>query len=155
MAGPTFANTYSITNDKLYLKSPLWDSPSVQGDLLHSIASTWFTFATLGARSTGLHGQYHFRLCLTSRTSTFWEDYIVRFHGNYLMERSVSVELPDLPAGNHVVDLKDTSEQDSNAQSVEQVLKREAADRNENEHGDGATPVSTGSSHLTPKPMDS
>ncbi|KAJ0135436.1 Uncharacterized protein HZ326_21530 [Fusarium oxysporum f. sp. albedinis] len=60
------------------------------------------------------------------------EDYIVRSHHNYLMERSVSVELPDLPTGSYVVYLKVTSEQDSNAQSVEQVVKREAADRTEN-----------------------
>ncbi|KAF9768139.1 hypothetical protein IL306_014591 [Fusarium sp. DS 682] len=61
------------------------------------------------------------------------EDYIVRSHGNYLMKRSVSVELPGLPAGNYVVYLKVTSERDSNAQSVEQVVKRETAARTENE----------------------
>ncbi|KAK2122195.1 hypothetical protein NOF04DRAFT_1350699 [Fusarium oxysporum II5] len=60
------------------------------------------------------------------------EDYIVRSHHNYLMERSVSVVLPDLPTGSYVVYLKVTSERDSNAQSVEQVVKREAADRTEN-----------------------
>ncbi|EXL63950.1 hypothetical protein FOPG_19780 [Fusarium oxysporum f. sp. conglutinans race 2 54008] len=49
------------------------------------------------------------------------------------MERSVSVELPDLPAGNYVVYLKVTGERDSNGQSVEQVVKRETADRAENE----------------------
>ncbi|EXL64915.1 hypothetical protein FOPG_18841 [Fusarium oxysporum f. sp. conglutinans race 2 54008] len=49
------------------------------------------------------------------------------------MERSVSIELPDLPAGNYVVYLKVTGERDSSAQSVEQVVKREAADRTENE----------------------
>ncbi|EXL90217.1 hypothetical protein FOIG_16517 [Fusarium odoratissimum NRRL 54006] len=48
------------------------------------------------------------------------------------MERSVSVVLPDLPTGSYVVYLKVTSERDSNAQSVEQVVKREAADRTEN-----------------------
>ncbi|KAL5584155.1 hypothetical protein FOVSG1_015506 [Fusarium oxysporum f. sp. vasinfectum] len=60
------------------------------------------------------------------------KDYIVRSHHNYLMERSVSVELPDLPTGSYVVYLKVTSERDSNAQSVEQVVPREAADRTEN-----------------------
>ncbi|KAG4277403.1 hypothetical protein FPRO04_14107 [Fusarium proliferatum] len=49
------------------------------------------------------------------------EDYIVRSHGNYLMERSVSVELPVFPAGNYVVYLKVTGERHSNGQSVEQV----------------------------------
>jgi hypothetical protein len=49
------------------------------------------------------------------------------------MERSVSIELPDIPAGNYVVYLKVTGERDSNAQSVEQVVKREAAQRVENE----------------------
>ncbi|KAG4282263.1 hypothetical protein FPRO04_13307 [Fusarium proliferatum] len=83
----------------------------------------------------GLHGQYSFRLHfrLHYEDSPNVEDYIVRSHGNYLMERSVSVELRDLPAGNYVVYLKVTGERDSNAQSVEQVVKREAADRTENE----------------------
>ncbi|GKU17013.1 unnamed protein product [Fusarium langsethiae] len=83
----------------------------------------------------GLHGQYSFRIHfrLHYEDSPNAEDYIVRSHGNYLMERSVSVELPDLPAGNYVVYLKVTGERDSNAQSVEQVVKREAAQRVENE----------------------
>ncbi|KAF4496700.1 hypothetical protein FAGAP_7142 [Fusarium agapanthi] len=83
----------------------------------------------------GLQGQYSFRLHfrLHYEDSPDAEDYIVRSHGNYLMERSVSVELPDLPAGNYVVYLKVTGERDSNGQSVEQVVKREAADRTENE----------------------
>ncbi|VTT78618.1 unnamed protein product [Fusarium fujikuroi] len=83
----------------------------------------------------GLHGQYSFRLHfrLHYEDSPNAEDYIVRSHGNYIMERSVYVELPDLPAGNYVVYLKVTGERDSNAQSVEQVVKREAADRTENE----------------------
>ncbi|KAM0362009.1 hypothetical protein ACHAPK_011574, partial [Fusarium culmorum] len=77
----------------------------------------------------GLHGQYSFRIHfrLHYKDSPNAEDYIVRSHGNYLMERSVSVKLPDLPAGNYVVYLKVTSERVSNVQSVEQVDKREAA----------------------------
>ncbi|EEU39789.1 uncharacterized protein NECHADRAFT_104274 [Fusarium vanettenii 77-13-4] len=83
----------------------------------------------------GLHGQYSFRLHfrLHYEDSPNAEDYIVRSHGNYLMDRSVSVELPDLPAGNYVVYLKVTGERDSNATSVEDVVKRECVDRVENE----------------------
>lgn len=83
----------------------------------------------------GLHGQYSFRLHfrLHYEDSPNAEDYIVRSHGNYLMDRSVSVELPDLPAGNYVVYLKVTGERDSNASSVENVVKRECLDRVENE----------------------
>ncbi|KAF4462584.1 hypothetical protein FALBO_10605 [Fusarium albosuccineum] len=83
----------------------------------------------------GLHGQYSFRLHfrLHYEGSPNAEDYIVRSHGNYLMERSVSVELPDLPAGNYVVYLKVTGERDSNAKSVEDVVKRECLERVENE----------------------
>jgi len=83
----------------------------------------------------GLQGQYSFRIHfrLHYEDSPNAEDYIVRSHGNYLMERSVSVELPDLPSGNYVVYMKVSAERDSNAQSVEQVVKREAAQRVENE----------------------
>ncbi|KAF9767103.1 hypothetical protein IL306_000383, partial [Fusarium sp. DS 682] len=49
------------------------------------------------------------------------------------MESSVSVELPDLPDGNYVFYFKGTGERDSNAQSVEQVVKREASEGTENE----------------------
>ncbi|EGU82087.1 hypothetical protein FOXB_07401 [Fusarium oxysporum f. sp. conglutinans Fo5176] len=71
----------------------------------------------------GLQGQYSFRLDfrLHCEDSPDAEDYIVRSHGNYLMERSVSVELPVFPAGNYVVYLKVTGERHSNGQSVEQV----------------------------------
>ncbi|KAH7329494.1 hypothetical protein B0I35DRAFT_46084 [Stachybotrys elegans] len=83
----------------------------------------------------GLHGQYkfmlHFRLHDQDRPDA--EDYIVRSHGNYLMERSVSVELPDMPPGNYVVYLKVTAERDSSASSVEDVIKQQCQDRTENE----------------------
>ncbi|KAI8416481.1 hypothetical protein FOFC_02791 [Fusarium oxysporum] len=64
----------------------------------------------------GLQGQYSFRLDfrLHCEDSPDAEDYIVRSHGNYLMERSVSVELPVFPAGNYVVYLKVTGERHSN-----------------------------------------
>ncbi|KAF4974526.1 hypothetical protein FZEAL_8577 [Fusarium zealandicum] len=83
----------------------------------------------------GLHGQYTFRLHfrLHSEDNPNAEDYIVRSHGNYLMERSVSVELPDLPSGNYIVYLKVTGERDSAVQSVEEVVKRECSGRVENE----------------------
>ncbi|KAM5354596.1 hypothetical protein ACJ41O_001243 [Fusarium nematophilum] len=83
----------------------------------------------------GLRGQYSFRLHFRVHYegSPNAEDYIVRSHGNYLMDRSVSVELPDMPAGNYVVYLKVTSERDSSATAVEDVVKRECGDRVENE----------------------
>lgn len=83
----------------------------------------------------GLHGQYsfrlHFRLHDQDRPNA--EDYIVRSHGNYLMSRSVSVELPDMPAGTYVVYLKVTGERDGTLKSVEDVVKRECGKRVENE----------------------
>jgi flagellar biosynthesis GTPase FlhF len=83
----------------------------------------------------GLHGQYSFRLHfrLHYQDQPQAEDYIVRSHGNYLMDRSVSVELPDMPAGNYVVYLKVTGERNSSAKSVEDVVKRELQEREENE----------------------
>lgn len=83
----------------------------------------------------GLQGQYsfrlHFRLHYEDRPEA--EDYIVRSHGNYYMKRSVSVELPDLPAGNYIVYLKVTGQRDQEQPSVEDVVKRESKDRVENE----------------------
>ncbi|KND86974.1 Calpain-9 [Tolypocladium ophioglossoides CBS 100239] len=83
----------------------------------------------------GLHGQYtfriHFRLHYQDKPGA--EDYIVRSHGNYFMKRSVSVELPDMPAGNYVVYLKVTGERDQDLSSVEDVVKRECKERVENE----------------------
>ncbi|KAH7162133.1 hypothetical protein B0J13DRAFT_490704 [Dactylonectria estremocensis] len=83
----------------------------------------------------GLHGQYRFRLHfrLHYQDSPDAEDYIVRSHGNYLMHRSVSVELPDMPAGNYVVYLKVTGERDSSLKSVEDVVKHECSERVENQ----------------------
>ncbi|KAH8176580.1 calpain family cysteine protease domain-containing protein [Sarocladium implicatum] len=83
----------------------------------------------------GLHGQYKFRLNfrLHDQDSPSAEDYIVRSHGNYLTDRSVSVELPDMPAGNYVVYLRVTAERDTSLQSIEEVVKRECQSRAENE----------------------
>lgn len=83
----------------------------------------------------GLHGQYrfrlHFRLHYKDRPEA--EDYIVRSHGNYLTRRSVSVELPDMPAGEYTVYLKVTGERDTDLSSVEDVVKRECKERSENQ----------------------
>ena len=83
----------------------------------------------------GLHGQYtfniHFRLHYQDKPGA--EDYIVRSHGNYFMKRSVSVELPDMPAGDYVVYLKVTAERDQKLSSVEEVVKQECKERVENE----------------------
>ena len=83
----------------------------------------------------GLHGQYKFRLNfrLHDQDRPNAEDYIVRSHGNYLTDRSVSVELPDMPAGNYTIYLKVTAERDTNLQSIEEVVKRECQSRVENE----------------------
>ena len=83
----------------------------------------------------GLHGQYNFRLQfrLHEQGRSDAEDYIVRSHGNYLMDRSVSVELPNMPAGAYAVFIFVIGERDSTAPSVEDVVKRECKLRAENE----------------------
>ncbi|KAL2753037.1 hypothetical protein ACRALDRAFT_2112723 [Sodiomyces alcalophilus JCM 7366] len=83
----------------------------------------------------GLHGQYsfrlHFRIHEKGRPDA--EDYFVRSHGNYLMSRSVSIEIPDMPAGEYSVFISVTAERDAKQPSVEDVVKRECKDRTENE----------------------
>jgi hypothetical protein len=83
----------------------------------------------------GLQGQYNFRLQfrLHEEGSPGAEDYIVRSHGNYLMDRSVSVELPSMPAGKYVVFISVIAERDNDICSTEEVIKRECKDRSENE----------------------
>ncbi|VUC21957.1 unnamed protein product [Clonostachys rosea] len=83
----------------------------------------------------GLHGQYSFRLHfrLHNQDSPDAEDYIVRSHGNFLTYRSVSVELPDMPAGNYSVYVKVVGERNSKLQAVEEVVKNELKGRVENE----------------------
>ncbi|KAK6818885.1 calpain-9 [Apiospora arundinis] len=53
----------------------------------------------------GLHGQYNFRLHfrIHEQGRPDAEDYIVRSHGNYLMDRSVSIELPCMEPGKYSV----------------------------------------------------
>lgn len=83
----------------------------------------------------GLRGQYSFRLQfrLHERSRPGAEDYIVRSHGNYLMDRSVSVELPSMPPGEYSVFLSVAAERDVNLPSVEEVVRRECRRRSENE----------------------
>ncbi|KAF4971254.1 hypothetical protein FSARC_1876 [Fusarium sarcochroum] len=83
----------------------------------------------------GLEGQYSFRLQFKLHCKDYpsTEDYIVRSHGSYSADRSVSVELPDVPSGKYAVYLKVVGVRNSSLRSVEQVVEREAAERNENE----------------------
>ncbi|KAH8909412.1 cysteine proteinase, partial [Coniochaeta sp. PMI_546] len=83
----------------------------------------------------GLHGQYyfrlHFRIHEVNRPGA--EDYIVRSHGNYLMNRSVSIELPSMLPGEYSVFISVVGERNSAASSIEDVVKREVKKREENE----------------------
>jgi hypothetical protein len=83
----------------------------------------------------GLHGQYyfrlHFRIHEVNRPGA--EDYIVRSHGNYLMNRSVSIELPSMLPGEYSVFIQVVGERNSAASSIEDVVKREVKKREENE----------------------
>ncbi|KAI1094432.1 cysteine proteinase [Rostrohypoxylon terebratum] len=83
----------------------------------------------------GLEGQYrfklHFRLHEQGRPDS--EDYIVRSHGNYLMDRSVSIEIPSMEPGNYSVFMSITGERSPDQSSVEDVVKRECRKRKENE----------------------
>ncbi|KAI3534056.1 calpain family cysteine protease [Colletotrichum abscissum] len=83
----------------------------------------------------GLQGQYSFRIHFRvhERDRPGAEDYIVRSHGNYVMDRSVSVELPDMPAGEYSIFMSVTGERDTNISSVEDVVKRECKKRVEND----------------------
>ncbi|KAF3769729.1 hypothetical protein M406DRAFT_33428, partial [Cryphonectria parasitica EP155] len=83
----------------------------------------------------GLQGQYNFRLQfrLHEEGKPGAEEYIVRSHGNYLMDRSVSVEVPSLEAGNYVVYISIVGERNTRLLSTEDVIKRECKSREENE----------------------
>ncbi|KAM0324413.1 hypothetical protein ACHAQA_008195 [Verticillium albo-atrum] len=82
----------------------------------------------------GLQGQYrfelHFRIHEKGRSNA--EDYIVRSHGNYLMNRSVSVEIPDMPAGDYSIFISVKAERYTACSSVEDVVKRECKNRSGN-----------------------
>lgn len=79
----------------------------------------------------GLQGQYSFRLRfrLHELDSPGEEDYIVRSHGNYLMERSVVTELKSLKAGRYSVFIMVIADRDATARSVEDVVKAECRGR--------------------------
>ncbi|KAI1075380.1 cysteine proteinase [Whalleya microplaca] len=83
----------------------------------------------------GLRGQYsfrmHFRIHEQGRPDS--EDYIVRSHGNYLMSRSVSIEIPCMEPGKYSVFISVMGERDADLPSIEDVVKRECRRRVENE----------------------
>lgn len=83
----------------------------------------------------GLHGQYSFRLQfrLHEQDRLDPEDYIVRSHGNYLMDRSVSIELPSMLPGTYSVFISVAGERNTDVPSIEEVVKRECKKRIENE----------------------
>lgn len=83
----------------------------------------------------GLQGQYRFRLQfrLHQEGRPSAEEYIVRSHGNYLMDRSVSVEVPALDPGNYSVYISISADRYSSWPSTEDVVRRECEDREENE----------------------
>ncbi|KAI0147194.1 hypothetical protein GGR57DRAFT_493975 [Xylariaceae sp. FL1272] len=83
----------------------------------------------------GLTGQYYFRLHfrIHEQGRPDSEDYIVRSHGNYLMNRSVSIEIPMMEPGNYSVFLSVTAERDTDILSIEDVVKRECKKREEND----------------------
>lgn len=83
----------------------------------------------------GLHGQYSFRLQfrIHEQNRPNAEDYIVRSHGNYLMDRSVSIELPSMLPGNYSVFISVIGERNVSQPSIEDVVKRECKKRVENE----------------------
>ncbi|GKU09197.1 unnamed protein product, partial [Fusarium langsethiae] len=83
----------------------------------------------------GLHGQYSFRLHfrLHAGESSTEDHYMARSHGNYLMDRSVSVELDAVPPGTYTIYVKITAERDLSEDPVEEVVRQECFDRVENE----------------------
>ena len=83
----------------------------------------------------GLQGQYSFRLQfrLHEVDSLGEEDYIVRSHGNYLMERSVVTELKSLKAGTYSVFIMVVADRDTNAPSVEDVVKSQCRRKVDND----------------------
>jgi hypothetical protein len=83
----------------------------------------------------GLKGQYSFRLQfrLHEIDSPGEEDYIVRSHGNYLMDRSVVTELKSLGPGTYSVFIQVVGDRDSNASSVEDVIKSECRRKIDND----------------------
>ena len=83
----------------------------------------------------GLEGQYEYTLQfrLHESGSQDAEDYIVRSHGNYLMTRSVSVELKCLQQGTYSVFVKVFATRDLEKSSAEDVVKKLCHEKEDNE----------------------
>lgn len=83
----------------------------------------------------GLTGQYTFRLQfrLHDVNSPEEEEYIVRSHGNYLMERSVVTELKSLGPGTYSVFVQVAADRDCDLRSVEDVVKSQCRHREDND----------------------
>ena len=83
----------------------------------------------------GLQGQYTFRLQfrLHEVNSPGEDDYIVRSHGNYLMERSVVTELKSLQPGTYTVFVMVVADRNMNRDAVEDVVKSQCRRRTDNE----------------------
>ena len=83
----------------------------------------------------GLLGQYkfhlHFRVHEQGKPNS--EDYIVRSHGTYFMDRSTAVELPCMEPGSYSVWVSVDAIRCIRWPSVEDVVKRECLNREENE----------------------
>lgn len=75
----------------------------------------------------GLEGQYQFSLHFRLEKDGE-QDYIVRSHGNYMMNRSVSVDL-DLEPGTYSVLMKLTAKRYSYWSTVEEVVRKTCRDR--------------------------
>ena len=83
----------------------------------------------------GLEGQYQYTLQfrLHELGSRDPEDYIVRSHGNYLMTRSVSVELQSLKSGKYSVFVKVFATRDLSKSSPEDIVKKFCREKKHNE----------------------
>ena len=83
----------------------------------------------------GLQGQYNFRLQfrLHEIDSPGDDDYIVRSHGNYLMDRSVVTELTSLEAGTYAVYIMVVGDRVSNRLSVEDIVMKECRKKLDND----------------------
>lgn len=83
----------------------------------------------------GLQGQYIFRLQfrLHEVGSEGEDDFIMRSHGNYLMNRSVVAELDSLPAGTYTVFVMVTAERILKRAAAEEIIKLKCRSKADNE----------------------
>ena len=90
--------------------------------LTHAISSD--RFCQLDDRYfKGLEGQYEFSLHFRLQKDGDF-GYIVRSHGNYLMRRSVSTDLPDLEAGTYSVLMKITAKRFGDMPKPEDTVRK-------------------------------